>query len=97
MAYTLGLVEDVVSTGSLACDDAPDYPQLTRVAVAPKRPVSEGAGRLLPYMATGLPVVATDIPAHRTYLGDDAYYAPPDDLAALARVLAELVGWKRRV
>ena len=88
MAQSLGLVEDVVFTGPVPYDDAPDYLRLAQVAVAPKRPVSEGAGKLLPYMATGLPVVATDTPAHRAYLGDDAYYTPPDDPAALSRALA---------
>ncbi len=86
-ARTLGLEGDVVLTGAIPYDDAPHYLHLARVAVAPKRPLSEGAGKLLPYMATALPVVATDTPAHRAYLGDDAYYAPPDDALGLARAL----------
>ncbi len=74
-------------TGPVPYEQAPDYLRLADVAVAPKRPVSEGAGKLLPYMATALPVVATDTPAHRAYLGDSAYYAPPDDPPALANAL----------
>lgn len=85
--HALGLTDDVLLTGPIPYDDAPHYLRLARVAVAPKRPVSEGAGKLLPYMATALPVVATDTPAHRAYLGEDAYYAPPDDAQALARAL----------
>ncbi len=86
-ARKLGLAEHVRLTGPVPYDEAPHYLRLARVAVAPKRPVSEGAGKLLPYMATGLPVVATDTPAHRAYLEDEGYYAPPDDAFALAEAL----------
>ncbi len=88
-ARALGLGGHVCLTGPIPYDDAPHYLRLARVAVAPKRPVSEGAGKLLPYMATALPVVATDTPAHRAYLGDDAYYAHPDDPASLAEALRQ--------
>jgi len=84
----LGLSDDVRVTGPVLYDDAPDYLRLAQVAVAPKRPVSEGAGKLLPYMATALPVIATDTPAHRAYLGDEGYYAPSDDVEAFSRALA---------
>lgn len=87
LAHTLGLDADVRLTGLVPYDEAPNYLRLAQVAVAPKRPVSEGAGKLLPYMATALPVVATDTPAHRAYLADDAYYCPPDDPQGLARAL----------
>ncbi len=83
----LGLGEHALLTGPVSYDQAPHYLRLAQVAVAPKRPVSEGAGKLLPYMATGLPVVATDTPAHRAYLGDEGYYARPDDPHSLAQAL----------
>lgn len=86
-ASALGLDGDVCLTGPIPYEEAPHYLRLARVAVAPKRPVSEGAGKLLPYMATGLPIVATDTPAHRAYLGDVAYYACPDDPPSLADAL----------
>ena len=85
----LGLTEDVRLTGPIPYDEAPHYLRLARVAVAPKRPLSEGAGKLLPYMATGLPVVATDTPAHRAYLGEEGYYARADDPRDLARALRQ--------
>ncbi len=87
LAHTLGLSSHVRLTGTVPYDQAPHYLRLAQVAVAPKRPVSEGAGKLLPYMATGLPVVATDTPAHRTYLHADAYYCRPDDAQDMARAL----------
>ncbi len=83
----LRLSEDVRLTGPVPYDEAPDALRLATVAVAPKRPVSEGAGKLLPYMATGLPVVATDTPAHRAYLEEEGYYAPPEDAQAFSQVL----------
>ncbi len=85
----MGLTEDVRLTGPIPYDEAPHYLRLARVAVAPKRPLSEGAGKLLPYMATGLPVVATDTPAHRAYLGEEGYYARADDPRDLARALRQ--------
>ncbi len=91
-AQSLGLEEDVIFTGPMPYDQAPEHLRLARIAVAPKRPVSEGAGKLLPYMATGLPVVATDTPAHRAYLEDDAYYAAVDDPASLAQALIQALG-----
>jgi glycosyltransferase involved in cell wall biosynthesis len=56
------------------------------VVVAPSR--FEGFG-LTPIeaVAMGVPAVASDIPAHREFLGDRVRYFPPDDPAALAREL----------
>ena len=88
-AERLGIGEHVRFTGAVSYDEAPDYLRLARVAVAPKLPGSEGAGKLLPYMATALPVVASDTPVHRTYLGDEGYYARPGDAASLAQALRD--------
>jgi glycosyltransferase involved in cell wall biosynthesis len=58
------------------------------VAVCPSR--FEGFG-LTPIeaVASGVPVVASDIPPHRELVGRAARVAPPDDPAALARAIAE--------
>ena len=45
------------------------------MAVAPKLSVSEGAGKLLNYMATALPTVAFDTPVAREYLGIHGLFA----------------------
>jgi phosphatidylinositol alpha-mannosyltransferase len=44
-------------------------------------------------MASGRPVVATDIPGYRSVIhpGEDAEAFPPDDPASLARVLVSLI------
>jgi len=58
------------------------------VAVCPSR--FEGFG-LTPIeaVASGVPVVASDIPPHREFVGRAARFAPPDDPAALARAIDE--------
>ncbi len=89
LVQQLGLEDHVRLTGAIPYDEAPEYLRLARVAVAPKRAVSEGAGKLLPYMATALPVVATDTPAHRAYLAEEGYYARPDDPQDVAHALAQ--------
>lgn len=40
-------------------------------------------------LACGAPVVASDIPPHREFLGDHALYAPPGDVEALAAAIAQ--------
>ncbi len=42
-------------------------------------------------MALGVPVVASDIPAHREVLGDVGHYAPSGDVAAFASALSRAV------
>ena len=61
------------------------------IAVAPKLSLTEGAGKIYNYIATGLPVVAFDTPVAREILGADGYYARPGDAASLADCLLRLV------
>jgi len=60
---------------------------------------SEGmSNTVLEAMASGLPVVASDVAGHRTWLdaGDNAVFFPSDDPAALAAALASLDAPARR-
>ncbi len=91
MAEGLGIAGNVTFTGRVPYDNAPDYLALGDVAVAPKLPTTEGSGKLCPYMAVGLPVVAADAPAQREYLGDLGVYVPPDDPHSLAMALQRLL------
>ncbi len=92
-AHAMGLTaQDVVFTGKIPYDRAPEYLALGDVAVAPKLSATEGSGKILNYMAMGLPVVAYDTPVSREYLGSLGVYAAPlGDVTALAHALASVV------
>ena len=53
----------------------------------PKLSATEGSGKLLNYMAMGLPTVAFDTPVSREYLGAQGIYARPGDADSLAQAL----------
>ncbi|MGC9469329.1 MAG: glycosyltransferase family 4 protein [Anaerolineae bacterium] len=92
-AAELGLShEDLVFTGKIPYELAPSYLALGDVAVAPKLSATEGSGKILNYMAMGLPVVAYDTPVSREYLASLGTYASPlGDVEALARAIATLL------
>jgi glycosyltransferase involved in cell wall biosynthesis len=96
MAGRLGLAEHVTFTGRISYGEAPSYLTLGDVAVAPKISATEGSGKLLNYMAMGLPVVAFDAPVNREYLGEQGVYAPLGDTLALAEALEALLDDPRR-
>jgi glycosyltransferase involved in cell wall biosynthesis len=78
----------VTFTGRIPYPDAPKYLALGDIAVAPKLSATEGAGKLLNYMAVGLPTVAFDTPVAREYLGLDGLLARRGDVESLAEELA---------
>jgi glycosyltransferase involved in cell wall biosynthesis len=88
LAEGLGLAGHVTFTGAVPYEDAPLHLALGDVAVAPKVSATEGSGKLLPYMAAGLPVVAFDTAVHREYLGELGIYAPAGDADGLASAIA---------
>lgn len=90
-AVDLGIGDYVTLTGRVPYGDAPAYLALGDVAAAPKLSLTEGAGKLLNYMAVGLPVVAFDTAVAREYLGLDGIYAKPGDVDSLARCLDSAV------
>jgi len=65
--------------GRVPYAEAPSWLTLGEVAVSPKRSLTEANGKLLNYMACGLPVVATDTPVNRELLGADGVFAPVGD------------------
>lgn len=92
MARELGIEEHVTFTGKVPYEDAPSHLALGDIAVAPKLSTTEGAGKILNYMAMELPTVAFDTPVSREYLGSlGAYASPVGDARALARAIQELL------
>jgi glycosyltransferase involved in cell wall biosynthesis len=89
LARWLGLGEHVTFTGAIPYEEAPSYLALGDVAVAPKLSQTEGNGKLLNYIAMGLPTVAFDTAVSREILGDLGIYAPAGDWTALATELEQ--------
>ncbi len=95
-ARMLGLASHVTFTGKIPYEQAPGYLALGDVAVAPKISATEGSGKLLNYMAMGLPTVAFDMPVSREYLGDMGTYARLGDVASLAEALETVLVDRQR-
>jgi glycosyltransferase involved in cell wall biosynthesis len=91
-AKALGLERNVSFPGRIAYNETPLYLALGDVAVSPKLSATEGAGKLLTYMAMGLPVISFDTPVAREYLGDLGVYAPLADAPAFAEAICDLLG-----
>jgi glycosyltransferase involved in cell wall biosynthesis len=87
-----GLGRTVTVTGRIDYREAPRYLALGDVAVSPKRSATEANGKLLNYMATGLPTLAYDGPVSREILGDAGVLVPLGDVAALGAACADLLG-----
>jgi glycosyltransferase involved in cell wall biosynthesis len=86
-ARILGIQDSVIFTGRVAYSEAPRYLALGDAAVAPKLSLTEGAGKMLNYMAVGLPTVAFDTPVAREILGNDGLYAERGNVESLAALL----------
>jgi glycosyltransferase involved in cell wall biosynthesis len=86
-AQRLGLNNHVTFTGRIPYEQAPSFLSLGDVAVAPKTSATEGSGKLLNYMAMGLPIVSFDVPVSREYLDGLGMYAQPGDVSSLAAAL----------
>ena len=92
MAKRLDIEEYVTFTGKVRYEEAPAHLILGDIAVAPKLSTTEGAGKILNYMAMELPTVAFDTPISREYLGTLGTYASPvGDERALAEAMDRLL------
>ena len=86
-AIQLGLDGYITFTGKVPYRQAREFLAVGDIAVAPKLSATEGSGKILNYMAMGLPTVAFDMPVSREYLGDLGIYAAPADPLSLAQAL----------
>lgn len=90
-ARELGISERVAFPGRVPYGEVPMWLSLGDVAVEPKMSATEAAGKVLNYMAMGLPIVAFDIPVMREYLGETGVYAPLGDAAGFADQIQALL------
>lgn len=88
MADKLDVSDQVTFTGRIGYVDAPRYLSLGDLAVSPKVSATEGSGKVLNYMAMGLPTIASDTPVHHEYLADLGIYLTPGDSIGLAETIA---------
>jgi len=89
-AEALGLKDFVTFTGQVPYEEAASLLALGDIAVSPKLSRTEGAGKLLNYMAMGLPTVAFDTEVSHEYLAEHGVYARRGDSDDLARCLGAL-------
>jgi glycosyltransferase involved in cell wall biosynthesis len=87
IAQAAGVANRVYFPGAVPYGQVPARLALGDVAVAPKLSATEGAGKILNYMAMALPVVAFDTPVSREYLGEWGTYAQFGDARSLAQNL----------
>jgi glycosyltransferase involved in cell wall biosynthesis len=87
MAMRLGVFEHTTFTGKVPYELARDHLAVGEVAVAPKLSLTEGNGKVLNYMAMGLPIAAFETPVSREYLGDLGIYATRGDPDSLAEAI----------
>jgi glycosyltransferase involved in cell wall biosynthesis len=95
-AKHLKLSGRVTFTGKLKYSDALRYLNLGDIAVSPKLSATEANGKLLNYMASGLPTIATDSPVNRELLGDSGMYMQSTTSSELSRCIAELLSDEER-
>ena len=90
-AAGLGLADRVTFTGRVDYAESPRYLALGDIAVSPKLSATEANGKLLNYLACGLPCVVFDTPVNRELLGETGSYAAFGDAGDFAGRLAELL------
>lgn len=78
-----GYADRCVFVGRVPYEHIPAYLSLMTVAVSPKRSASEANGKILHFMAMGMPVACYDTPVNRALLGAHGNYAPAGDVRAL--------------
>lgn len=91
MARDLGIDDIITFTGRLPYKYAPDFLGLADIAVSPKLSKTESNGKLLNYMAVGLPVVVFDTPVNREILGAEGIYAEFGDAEDFTEKLEDLL------
>jgi glycosyltransferase involved in cell wall biosynthesis len=87
MATRLGVFEHTSFTGKVPYELARDHLAVGEVAVAPKMSLTEGNGKVLNYMAMGLPIAVFETPVSREYLGELGIYATRGDPDSLAKAI----------
>jgi len=86
-----GLEDSATVIGPIPYEDAHRHLALGTVAVSSKTSLTEGNGKLLNYMAMGLPTVAFNTPVNAELLGDTGLLAIPGNVEKLAESIAQFL------
>ena len=95
LSRSLGLSDQVQFTGRVPDADLVRYLSTADVCLSPdpRNPLNDVStmNKVLEYMAMGRPIVSFDLREARVSAGDAALYAPANDEAAFARLVAQLM------
>jgi glycosyltransferase involved in cell wall biosynthesis len=88
-----GLTDYCRLTGEVSYDDLPAWLSVADIAVDPKTEASgEASGKIIHYMAAGLPVVCYDFSNNRSLLEEAGYYAKSGSVEDLALKISDALG-----
>lgn len=91
VAQRMGIAAHTTFPGRIPYAEAPYYLAIGDVAVSPKLSETEGNGKLLNYMACGLPTVTFATPVAQEILGENGVYADVGEARSLAEKLLSLL------
>jgi glycosyltransferase involved in cell wall biosynthesis len=91
LAAEVGVSDRVLLPGPVPYEETPKYLAIADIAAAPKLSATEGAAKLLYYMATALPIVAFDTPVSREYMCDLGMCAEPGSVEGLTQNILALL------
>lgn len=92
-AQGLGITDQISFVGRIENDQLPEYYRAADLLVLPSTTVGEAFGMvLLEAYASGVPVVASDLPGVRTVAARAGTVVKPHDPSALAQVLIDYFG-----
>jgi glycosyltransferase involved in cell wall biosynthesis len=90
-ARAMGLGDRVIFTGRVPYEQARAHLSACDVAVSPKVSATEANGKLVNYLAVGLPVIASDTPVNREILEGAGVLTAPGDSEALAAAIGDVL------
>ncbi len=90
-ADQLGLRDHMTFVGRVPYEEAARYLRVGDIALAPKLSLTEAAGKILNYMACGLPTIAFDTPQAREYMANLGVYAEPGGVESLADCMIKMI------
>lgn len=96
LSERMGISDLTYFTGRIPYEKMPDYLLLGDIAVSPKISATEANGKILNYMAAGLPTIVFDNPVNKELLGNAGVYAKPDS-NSLAEKIIELLESEKKM